>query len=143
VSILEANIDDSSPQMLGYAMERLLSAGALDVTFTPIFMKKNRPGTLVSVVATPEIAEQLSQILFAETTTLGMRVYQAERRVLARQVTPVETSFGTIRIKHTSNGHYAPEYDDCRQRALDHNVPLRDVIAEADRIFQNKIKLNP
>ncbi len=77
VSILEANIDDSTPQVLGYALERLLGAGALDVTLTPIFMKKNRPATMLTVVTPPELREQLASILFAETTTLGVRILRS------------------------------------------------------------------
>ena len=84
--ILEANIDDSTPQVLGYAMERLFDAGALDVTLTPVFMKKNRLGTLISVLAAPEMAEHVASILFAETSTLGLRMIAAERRVLAREI---------------------------------------------------------
>src|SRR5665213_4116275 len=86
VAILEANIDDSTPQVLGYAMERLLEAGALDVTLTPIYMKKNRPATMLSVITAPELIEQLAAVLFAETSTLGLRIVQAERRVLARHI---------------------------------------------------------
>ena len=94
VSVLEANIDDSTPQVLGYAMERLLEAGALDVTLTPIFMKKNRAATMISVIAAPEMAEQITGILFAETTTLGVRIVEAQRRVLARSTAEVETRYG-------------------------------------------------
>ncbi len=135
VSVLEANIDDSTPQVLGYAMERLLEAGALDVTLTPIFMKKNRPGTLISVVAPPALAEQLAAILFAETTTLGLRILQAERRVLARNMAEVETPYGKVRIKYTETGSFVPEYEDCRKAAAEHGIPLRTVIAAANRAF--------
>jgi uncharacterized protein (TIGR00299 family) protein len=138
VSILEANIDDSTPQVLGYAMERLLNEGALDVTLTPIFMKKNRPATLLSVITTPEQVERMAAVLFAETSTLGLRIYQAERRVLARTISEIETTFGKIHIKHGENGHFAPEYDDCRRAASEHNVPLRAVINEANQAFRNK-----
>jgi uncharacterized protein (TIGR00299 family) protein len=138
VSILEANIDDSTPQVLGYAMERLLNEGALDVTLTPIFMKKNRPATLLSVITTPEQVERMAAVLFAETSTLGLRIYQAERRVLARTISEIETTFGKIHIKHGENGHFAPEYDDCRRAASEHNVPLRAVIHEANQAFRNK-----
>ena len=131
VSMIEANIDDSTPQVLGYAMERLLSEGALDVTLAPIFMKKNRPATLLSVMSTPERADHLAGIVFAETSTLGMRIYQAERRVLARTMTQVETRYGKIQVKHAENGNATPEFDDCRRAALEHGVPLRDVISEA------------
>lgn len=139
VTMLEANIDDSSPQVLGYAMERLFQAGALDVTLTPVFMKKSRPGTLVSVMAPPENTEQLTSILFAETTTLGVRSYRAERRVLARQFAEVETMYGKVRIKYTDGGgSFAPEFDDCRSAALSHGVPLRIVMAEASEAFRKQ-----
>ncbi|HEY3938384.1 MAG TPA: nickel pincer cofactor biosynthesis protein LarC [Bryobacteraceae bacterium] len=137
VTILEANIDDSTPQVLGYAVERLLEAGALDVSLTSIFMKKNRPATLISVIATPELAEALATILFAETSTLGLRLVQAERRVLARKIAEVETSFGKIRVKYSENGGFAPEYEDCRKVATEKHIPLRSVIAEANRAFFN------
>jgi uncharacterized protein (TIGR00299 family) protein len=136
VTVLEANIDDCTPQVLGYAMERLFEAGALDVTLTPIFMKKNRPGTLVSILATPELAEQLAGILFAETTTLGVRFLNAERRVLERATAEVDTPYGKVRIKHTETGSFAPEYEDCRRAAAEHRVPLRSVIAEANQAFR-------
>ena len=135
ITMLEANIDDSSPQVLGYAMERLLTAGALDVTLTPVLMKKNRMGTIMSIMAVPEQAEQLAQILFAETTTLGIRSYSAARRVLARETREVATRYGKIRIKRTEAGGFAPEYDDCRCAAAEHNVPLRVVMAEASGAF--------
>ncbi len=136
VTILEANIDDTTPQVLGYAMERLLEAGALDVTLTPIFMKKNRAATQLSVIATPELSERLSEILFAETTTLGVRLLQAERRVLARDFAEVETRYGKVRVKYTEGGSFSPEYEDCRAVAQKHDVALRTVIAEASEAFR-------
>jgi uncharacterized protein (TIGR00299 family) protein len=136
VSLIEANIDDSTPQVLAFAMERLLQAGALDVTLTPVLMKKNRPGTIVSVVAAPELTEDLASVLFAETTTLGLRIMQAERRVLPRTTAEVATAYGVIRIKYTATGSFAPEYEDCRKAAVEHGVPLRTVIAAANEAFQ-------
>lgn len=138
VRVLEANIDDSTPQVLGYAMERLLEAGALDVTLTPIFMKKNRPATMISVLVAPELAEQLAEILFAETSTLGLRIFQAERRVLHRNTAEVETPYGKIHIKYTDTGSFAPEYEDCRKAAAARGVPLRAVIAEANLAFRKQ-----
>ncbi len=138
VTVLEANIDDCSPQVLGYAMERLFEAGALDVTLTPVFMKKNRPGTLLAVLASPETSEKLAAILFSETTTLGVRTYSAERRVLARHFAEVETAYGKIRVKYTDAGSFAPEFEDCRNAAASHNVPLRTVMAEANEAFQKQ-----
>lgn len=136
VRVLEANIDDATPQMLGYAMERLFEAGALDVTLTPIYMKKNRPGTLLSAIAPPELSQQIAAVLFAETTTLGVRVSSAERRVLARKTIEVETPFGKIRIKYTEAGSFAPEYEDCRQAARQSGRPLREVMEAASAAFQ-------
>ena len=140
VNVIEANLDDSSPQLLGYAMERLLAAGALDVTLTPIFMKKNRPGSMISVIAAPEQCESMTQILFAETTTLGVRTYRAERRVLARSFAAVETRYGTIHVKYTDAGEFAPEFEDCRSAAAAHHVPLRTVMAEASESFRKQHK---
>jgi len=140
VSVIEANIDDSTPQVLAYAMERLLAAGALDVTLTPIYMKKNRPATMLSVISTPELTEQLAAVLFAETSTLGLRITQAERRVLSRQIAEVETSFGKVRIKYNEQGAFAPEYEDCRSAAAAHGVPLRTVVAEANQLFASQRK---
>ncbi|HEX3683015.1 MAG TPA: nickel pincer cofactor biosynthesis protein LarC [Bryobacteraceae bacterium] len=136
VSVIEANIDDSTPQVLAFAMERLLQAGALDVTLTPVLMKKNRPGTIISVVAAPELTEDLASVLFAETTTLGLRIMQAERRVLPRTTAEIATAYGVIRIKYTATGSFAPEYEDCRKAAVEHGVPLRTVIAAANEAFQ-------
>jgi len=139
VSVLEANIDDASPQVLGYAMERLLEAGALDVTLEPVFMKKNRPGTLLRVIARPEDRESLCELVFAETTTLGLRIYEAERRVKARHIREIETPFGNVRIKTSDNGWFAPEYEDCRKLARERGVPLKQVLAEAHSAY---LKLN-
>ena len=131
VSVLEANIDDSSPQVLGYALERLLEAGALDASISPLQMKKNRPGALLRVIAKPEDQERLAQIVFAETSTLGLRIYAAERRVQQRQVVEVETSFGRVRGKVSGHGSFAPEYDDCKAIAARTGTPLRVILAAA------------
>lgn len=139
INVLEANIDDSTPQVLGYAMERLLAAGALDVTLTPIFMKKGRPGTMVSVITTAECAEEMTGILFAETSTLGVRVIEAQRRVLARESTEVETPYGRVRVKYTDIGSFAPEFEDCRKAAAERGIPLRKVIAEAAEAFRRRL----
>lgn len=139
VTVLEANIDDSTPQVLSYAMERLLAAGALDVTLTPIFMKKNRAATMISVIATPECAEEMTGILFAETSTLGVRIVDAQRRVLARNTVEVETAYGPVRVKYTDIGSFAPEYEDCRKSATERGIPLRTVIAEANAAFRRRV----
>jgi uncharacterized protein (TIGR00299 family) protein len=140
VAVLEANIDDSSPQVLGYAMERLLEAGALDVTLESVLMKKNRPGTLVRVIAKPEDREALAQLMFAETSTLGLRIYSAERRVKERHTLEVETPHGKVRIKIAEDGSYAPEYEDCRKLARETGVPLKQILAEANLAYQKNIR---
>jgi uncharacterized protein (TIGR00299 family) protein len=132
ICVIEANIDDLSPQVLAYAVERLLEQGALDVTLQPVEMKKGRAGTLLSVLAKPESREALAQLIFAETSTLGLRMYSAERRVQPRSWVEVETPYGRVRVKVSGDGSYAPEYEDCRCVALSAGVPLKQVIAEAN-----------
>jgi len=132
ITVLEANIDDLSPQILAYAMDRLLEKGALDVTLQPIEMKKGRPGTLLRALARPEDREAMVQTIFAETSTLGLRTYTAERRVQARHWVEVETPHGKVRMKVSGEGAYAPEYEDCRRIAQESGVPLKHVIAEAN-----------
>ena len=131
VVVIEANIDDSSPQVLGYAVERLLEAGALDATLEPLEMKKGRPGALLRVIATPEQRAALAEIVFHETSTLGVRTYTAERLVQARRWVEVETPHGTVRIK-VAESSFAPEYEDCRTLARATGVALKDIIAEAN-----------
>ena len=131
VAVIEANIDDASPQVLGYAVERLLEAGALDATLEPLEMKKGRPGSLLRVIATPAQRAALSDVIFRETTTLGLRIYSAERVVKARQWVEVQTPHGKVRIKVSENS-FAPEYEDCRALARATGVALKDIIAEAN-----------
>jgi uncharacterized protein (TIGR00299 family) protein len=140
VSVIEANIDDMNPQILAYATERLLESGALDVTVQPLMMKKGRPGNLLRVIAKPEDREAVAQLIFAETSTLGLRFYAAERRVQARTWTDVETPFGKVRVKVSSEGYYAPEYEDCRKLALESGVALKHIIAEANFAYLNRSK---
>lgn len=130
VSVIEANLDDASPEVLAYALERLLEAGALDVSLAPLLMKKGRPGTLLRVIARPEDRERLAAMVFAETTTLGLRWWDAERRVQERRWVEVETLYGKVRIK-IGESAWAPEYEDCRRLAREAGVPLKDVLAEA------------
>jgi uncharacterized protein (TIGR00299 family) protein len=140
VSVLEAHLDDLNPQVLAYAAERLLEAGALDVAVSPLLMKKGRPGNLLTVIAKPEDREALAQIVFAETSTLGLRIYSAERRVQARTFTEVETRYGKVRMKVAGDGAYAPEYEDCRRLALAAGVALKQIIAEANFAFLNRTR---
>jgi len=135
VSVMEAHIDDLNAQILAYAAERLMEAGALDVALQPLVMKKGRPGHLLRVIARPEDRETLSQLIFAETSTLGLRIYAAERRVQARSCTEVATPYGKVHVKVSSEGSYAPEYEDCRRLAKESGVPLREVLAAANQAY--------
>lgn len=140
VSVLETNIDDSTPEVLGYALERLMEAGALDASLSPLQMKKNRPGALLRVIARPEDQEKLAQIIFAETTTLGLRIHTAERRIEQRRIVEVETPFGRVRIKvsgppGSKQSGFAPEYEDCRAIAARTGTPLREVISAANSAY--------
>jgi uncharacterized protein (TIGR00299 family) protein len=135
IAVLEANLDDLSPQVLAYAMERLFGAGALDVFSIPVHMKKNRPGALLTVLARPEDANRLSRLIFAETTTLGIRRREEQRQTLTRRWETVDTKWGPVRMKIANmNGtvsNYAPEFEDCKRLAEEKQVPLRTVMQEA------------
>ena len=139
ITVLEANLDDLNPQVFGYVMDRLLEEGALDAFGMPVQMKKNRPGTLLTVLCKPEDAGKLTQLLFTETTTLGVRRREEMRQALARRWENVRTPWGDVRIKIASmNGtvtNYAPEYEDCRRIAAEQHVPLKTVIQEATRAY--------
>lgn len=135
VAILEANLDDLNPQVFGYVMDRLFEVGALDAFGLPVQMKKNRPGLLLTVLCLPQDASKLAQVIFAETTTLGVRQRFEQRQILPRKWTTVSTQWGDVRMKIASmNGtvtNYAPEYEDCRRIAAEHRVPLKMVMQEA------------
>jgi len=139
ISVIEANLDDMNPQIYGHFQERALTFGALDVYTTPVQMKKNRPGTLLTVLCKPEDTQKLMDLIFAETTTIGARTYKAQRRVLPRESVTVTTAFGEVRMKVASvNGHIrqaTPEYEDCRRLAVEKNVPLQQVITAAQQAF--------
>jgi pyridinium-3,5-bisthiocarboxylic acid mononucleotide nickel chelatase len=135
ITVLEANLDDLNPQIFGYVMDRLLEEGALDVFGTTVQMKKNRPGTRLTVLCRPRDASRLSHLLFRETTTLGVRQRQEKREVVDRRWVTVPTEWGDVRMKVAStNGsvtNYAPEYEDCRRIARERRIPLKHVIEEA------------
>ncbi|HZO56757.1 MAG TPA: nickel pincer cofactor biosynthesis protein LarC [Bryobacteraceae bacterium] len=135
VEVIEANIDDSTPEVLGWAMERLLDAGALDVTMQPLLMKKSRPGTLLRVLARPEDREKLAGLMMTETSSLGVRFYSAERRVQARRIVEVETPHGRARVKVAESGAFAPEYEDCRTLARATGLPLQQILSEVSQAY--------
>jgi uncharacterized protein (DUF111 family) len=129
-----------SPEVHGYVVERLLEAGALDAYLTPVLMKKGRPGIIISVLCRPDDAPQLRGLLFAETTTLGIRTSEVQRDCLPREMKTVDTPFGAIRIKvaHWADGEKAaPEYEDCRRAAKTHCVSLQHVYQAAMRAYSD------
>jgi uncharacterized protein (TIGR00299 family) protein len=142
IRVLEANLDDMNPQIFGYLLERALAAGALDIFSAPVQMKKNRPGMLVTVLCKPADEAKFQEMLFAETTTLGVRSYLAERRFLPRQWETVHTRFGDVRIKTARlNGRLrqaSPEFEDCRKLAEAQNVPLQRIMDEAIQAWAGK-----
>lgn len=133
--VLETNIDDCNPQIFDYVMERLFKAGALDVWFTPIQMKKNRPAVTLSVLTPAALIKTLEEIIFTETTTIGIRSYAVQRTAAGRREETVKTPWGAVRIKVSSfNGavcSVAPESDDCRKLAGASGVPLKEIMAAA------------
>jgi pyridinium-3,5-bisthiocarboxylic acid mononucleotide nickel chelatase len=135
VAVVETNIDDLNPQFYESAMERLFAAGALDVFLTPIQMKKNRPGTLLSVICEPAGTDAIAAVILAETSTLGVRISRWERICLERRWEEVVTEFGTVRIKIGERDGTlitaSPEYEDCKRAAAEHGVPLRRVYESA------------
>jgi uncharacterized protein (TIGR00299 family) protein len=144
ITVLEANLDDLNPQVFGYVMNRLLEDEALDCFGVPVQMKKNRPGTLLTVLCKPEDAAKLTQIIFTETTTLGVRRREENRQILARKWITVATQWGDVRLKIANmNGtvtNYAPEYEDCRKIAAEQRVPLKTVMNEAMEAYAKTLR---
>jgi hypothetical protein len=140
ITVIETNVDDMSPQIYGYFVDRALAAGALDVFSTAVQMKKNRPGQLITILCEPTNVSRLTDLLFSETTTIGVRLYEARRRTLAREFLSVDTGHGPVRMKISRlNGsvlNATPEYDDCQRIAAEKGIPLKDVLAAATFAFQ-------
>jgi uncharacterized protein (TIGR00299 family) protein len=141
--MVETNLDDASPQIIGHVMDRAFEIGALDCYFTPAQMKKNRPGVLLSVLCEPGTKEAIIKLLFTETTTLGIRSHEVERRALRRTIVTVETQYGPIDVKVAHlNGRLVnemPEFEQCREAATRANVPLK-LVEEATRIALAKTR---
>ena len=136
--MIETNIDDMSPQHFGYIMELAFERGALDCYLTPVQMKKNRPGVLISILCKPSDADALCRLLFDETTTLGARFFEVKRKALRRETLTVETPFGPIDVKVAQTDSaikFMPEYEQCRDAASRAGVPLRQVEAAARAAF--------
>jgi uncharacterized protein (TIGR00299 family) protein len=139
VTVLEATIDDMTPQVFGYVLEKLLQNGALDAFGLPVQMKKSRPGMLLTVLARNEDVQHLADLIFAETTTIGLRTRREHRMTLPREWVPVETRWGTVRMKlahlQGAETNAAPEFEDCRRIAEEHRVPLKMVMQDAMRAY--------
>jgi uncharacterized protein (TIGR00299 family) protein len=144
VTVIETNIDDMSPQIYGYFVERALETGALDVFSCSAQMKKNRPGQLITILCEPPNVSRLIDLIFRETTTIGVRTHEVRRRTLARESVTVETPFGEVCMKisrmHGSVLNATPEYEDCRRIATQKNIPLKDVLAAATFQFQKWVE---
>jgi hypothetical protein len=142
VCVIEASVDDMSPQIYGFFAEQALAAGALDVTCTPVQMKKGRPGILVTVLCTPEASDALASLLLEQTTTIGVRIHEARRKVLDRELVSVETPYGAARVKLALRDgkvlNVAPEYEDCRRLATEKGVPLKQVMLAAQAAWLEK-----
>lgn len=140
--VLETNLDDSTGEMLGFAMEALLEAGAADVWYSPIFMKKNRPAYQLSVLCKEDVRERLEDILFIHTTTIGIRRYPVERTVLERQIRQVQTKFGIAEVKvccHKNKAFCYPEYESIRKICRNNGMDFQSVYDEAKRAAQNML----
>ncbi len=139
VTVIECEIDDMNPQIFGVVMDRLYAAGALEVFYIPVQMKKNRPGTLLTVVAPPDLRARMTDVVFSETTTIGLRHYEVDRECLERAIVAVETPLGTVRFKVASRDgrvmNATPEFEDCAQLAAANNLPVKEVQAMAQRAY--------
>ena len=145
VTVLETQIDDLNPQVVAYTLEQLLAAGALDVFTQSIGMKKSRSGILLTVICHPEIANSCKEIIFRQTTTLGIRERTQQRSILDREIQSVETKYGVVRVKVASWGkedkqilNVQPEYEDCADLARQHDVPWREVSQNAIAVWQER-----
>jgi len=143
VGVIETTIDDATPELLAYVADRLLAAGASDVYRTPVQMKKGRTGMQLTILCSPAKAEALQKIVFAETTTLGLRYREEQKIILARSFVLVDTEWGAIKIKigTLDDGeivNYAPEFEDCRSIAERHSVPLKQVMQAAMNAYLMK-----
>jgi len=135
VWVVETDIDDMSPEIYGYLMEKLPEAGAIDVTFTPIQMKKNRPGITIKVLCYEAEVDMIIDTLFRESTSIGVRLYSVRRAKLSRRTEEVETKYGTVRLKVSTDHrgraiNIMPEYEDCKRIAEAMGIPLKEIYRE-------------
>jgi uncharacterized protein (DUF111 family) len=142
VVVIECEIDDMNPQLFGVAMDRLYAAGALEVFYVPVQMKKNRPGTLLTVVAPPQLRSGLADIIFKETTTIGVRYAELDRECLRRELVTVTTSVGDVRMKLAWRDgrlvNAVPEFEDCNTLAASLHLPVKEIQSLAVKAFDSR-----
>jgi pyridinium-3,5-bisthiocarboxylic acid mononucleotide nickel chelatase len=144
VAVIETNIDDLNPEIFGYLMEKAFEAGALDVFYTPVQMKKNRPAVQLTILAPLAKLQALQNLVFFETSTLGFRLTTVRKIMRLREIRTVETKWGAIRIKYSPGAdrryplHFAPEYEDCHKIARLSGLPLKEVYSLAEHLFRNR-----
>jgi len=142
--VISANIDDMNPELYPFVMDRLFQAGAEDVWLVPIHMKKSRPAVVLNALVAPPDEGKVKDIIFAETKTLGIRIYRVEKEYLARESVSVDTRYGPIGVKLARRAgkivNLSPEYEDCRRAAVKHGVPLKEVYAEAERAARELLR---
>ena len=147
VQVIEANLDDMNPQIYGYFVDQALAAGALEIFSTPVQMKKNRPGILLTMLCNEDRVEALTDLLFRETTTIGARIHESRRRILNREIVKLQTPLGEIRMKISRlNGtvlNAAPEFEDCQRIAAERDIPLKEVLASASFHYLQSTKPKP
>jgi pyridinium-3,5-bisthiocarboxylic acid mononucleotide nickel chelatase len=140
VTVIECEIDDMNPQIFGVVMDRLYASGALEVFYIPVQMKKNRPGTLLTVIASPDRRARLADVIFRETTTIGLRHYDVDRECLQREIVAVETPIGAVRFKVSRRDgtvmNAVPEFEDCAKLAVTNNLPVKEVQAIAATAYR-------
>ncbi|MGM0652232.1 MAG: nickel pincer cofactor biosynthesis protein LarC [Bacillota bacterium] len=146
VRVIETNIDDQNPEHFGYLMDQLFLKGALDVYFTPIQMKKNRPAVQLTIIAPPEKAEALKEIVFYETSSLGLRIFNTIKEMRPRVTVTVDTGWGPVRVKTTpslpdqAELHFAPEYEDCKDLARKTGLPLKEIYRITEMLFRKQMQ---
>jgi uncharacterized protein (DUF111 family) len=143
IVVVECEIDDMNPQIFGAVMDALYAEGALEVFFAPVQMKKNRPGTLVTILASPDARERIKAVLFRETTTIGVRHHEVLRERLERESVTVETPLGAVRFKVARRAgrtvNAAPEFEDCARLARERGLPIKEVQAVAMKAYLDRV----
>lgn len=138
---MQANIDDSNGEVLGYVMEKLFKTRVLDMSYIPIYMKKNRPGIKLEVLCNEEDMDEIKEVIFQETSTIGIRYFRANRTIMDREIIKVLTSFGDVNIKKSTYKDivkYSPEYEDCRRIAMENKISIIEVYNDVNRVLGNR-----